>query len=93
MSNLKRIPPKLTIDFPKLLRNFLKNIFSKNFFSSVDNLRSKQIKNNKKNEYPKRNVPICRFTFLYIYLFKKKTKDRLIQDYKFISIPYFQFLV
>ena len=27
------------------------------------------------------------------YFFKKKTKDRLIHDYKFISIPYFQFLV
>ena len=30
---------------------------------------------------------------MYIYIFKKKTKDRLIHDYKFISIPYFQFLV
>ena len=27
------------------------------------------------------------------YFFKKKTKDRLIHDYKFISILYFQFLV
>ena len=31
--------------------------------------------------------------YIYIYIIKKKTKDRLIQDYKFISIPYFQFLV
>ena len=31
---------------------------------------------------------------IYIYLFfKQKTKDRLIHDYKFISILYFQFLV
>ena len=29
---------------------------------------------------------------MYLYIFKKKTKDRLIQDYKFISILYFQFL-
>ena len=28
-----------------------------------------------------------------MYIFKKKTKDRLIQGYKFISILYFQFLV
>ena len=27
------------------------------------------------------------------YFFKKKTKDRLIHDYKFISVPYFQFLM
>ena len=31
-------------------------------------------------------------TVIYIF-FKKKTKDRLIQDYKFISMLYFQFLV
>ena len=31
--------------------------------------------------------------YIYIYIFKKKTKDRLIHDNKFISIPYFQFLV
>ena len=32
-----------------------------------------------------------KYIYIYIYFFKKKTKDRLIQDYKFISIPYFQF--
>ena len=31
--------------------------------------------------------------YIYIYIVQEKTKDRLIQDYKFISIPYFQFLV
>ena len=32
------------------------------------------------------------YIYIYIYL-RKKNKDRLIQDYKFISILYFQFLV
>ena len=29
---------------------------------------------------------IHRFKTLYIYIFKKKTRDRLIQDYKFIIL-------
>ena len=33
------------------------------------------------------------YIYIYIYIFKKKTKDQLIHDYKFILIPYFQFLV
>ena len=36
------------------------------------------------------------YIYIYIYFFKKKpkkTKDRLIHDYKFISVQYFQFLV
>ena len=31
---------------------------------------------------------------MYVSIYRrKKTKDQLIHDYKFISIPYFQFLV
>ena len=33
------------------------------------------------------------YIYIYISFFKKKTKDWLIHDYKFISVPYFQFLV
>ena len=36
------------------------------------------------------------YIYIYIYIYislRKKNKDRLIQDYKFISILYFQFLV
>ena len=33
------------------------------------------------------------YIYIYIYIFQKKNKDRLIHDYKFISVPYFQFLV
>ena len=39
---------------------------------------------------------IYRYIYIYIFFFfffKKKTKDRLIHDYKFISVLYFQFLV
>ena len=44
--------------------------------------------------YDKFAKKLANFIYIYIYtFFKKKTKDRLIQDYKFISIPYFQFLV
>ena len=40
------------------------------------------------------NFPVkCNFLQSNISLRKKKNKDRLIQDYKFISILYFQFLV
>ena len=39
---------------------------------------------------------VCLWMTIYIYIYislRKKTKDRLIQDYEFISILYFQFLV
>ena len=40
------------------------------------------------------HMKINKYIYIYIYIsLRKKNKDRLIHDYKFISIPYFQFLV
>ena len=48
--------------------------------------------NNTPNTLGNKNDQVS-FLNIYIFSLRKKNKDRLIHDYKFISVPYFQFLV